>query len=66
MTTNINYQTAETWLKNHYKGVPGIWEQFDLEIAAISLTENALDLSYDSFNNFTRLGLMCIMADARM
>lgn len=66
MTTEINYQTAETWLKNNYKGVPGIWEQFDLELAAISLTENALYLNYDSFNNFTRLALMCIMADAKM
>ena len=66
MTTEINYQTAETWLKNHYKGVPGIWEQFDLEVAEISLTENALALDYDSFNNFTRLDLMCIMADSRM
>lgn len=66
MTTEINYKTAETWLKNHYKGVPGIWEQFDLEVAAISLTENAIALSYDSFNNFTRLDLMCIMADSRM
>ena len=66
MTTNINYKTAEIWLKNHYKGVPGIWKQFDLELAAISLTENALDLNYDSFNNFTRLALMCIMADAKM
>lgn len=66
MTTEINYQTAETWLKNHYKDVPGIWKQFDLELVAISLTENALCLNYDSFNNFTRLALMCIMADAKM
>lgn len=66
MTTEINTETAETWLKNHYKGVPGIWEQFDLELAAISLTENALELRYDSFDNFSRLDLMCIMADARM
>lgn len=66
MTTNINYQTAAEWLSNLYKDVPGIWEQFDLEVAAISITENALALDYDSFNNFTRLDLMCIMADARM
>lgn len=66
MTTEINYQTAREWLETHYKDVPGIWEQFDLEVAAISLTENALALDYDSFDNFSRLDLMCILADARM
>lgn len=66
MTTEINYQTAREWLETHYKDVPGIWEEFRLEVAAISLTENALALDYDSFDDFSHAALMCIMADAKM
>lgn len=45
MTTEINTETATEWLKNHYKGVPGIWEQFDLDAAANSLDATMTDLS---------------------
>lgn len=45
MTTEINYQTACEWLKNHYKDVPDIWEQFDLEDAANSLEDAMTDRS---------------------
>ena len=42
----INIDTATKWLKNRYKDVPGIWEQFDLEDAANSLDDamNALSI----------------------
>lgn len=66
MTDEINIDTAYEWLENHYAGVPGIWEQFDQEDAAESLTENALDLNLDSYDDLPVLDLMCIMADARM
>ena len=66
MTDEINYKTAETWLKNHYKNVPGIWAQFDLKDAAISLTENAEDLNLTNYGDLPMLDLMCIMADAKM
>lgn len=66
MTTEINIKTATEWLKDHYKDVPGIWKEFRLEVAAISLTENARVLDYDSFDNFSSVALMCIMADAKM
>lgn len=45
MTTEINTRTAAQWLKDHYKGVPGIWEQFDLDAAANSLDDAMTDLS---------------------
>ena len=45
MTTEINTETATEWLKNHYKGVPGIWGQFDLDAAANSLDDAMTDLS---------------------
>ena len=45
MTTEINYKTATEWLETHYKDVPGIWEQFDLEDAANSLNDAMTDLS---------------------
>lgn len=45
MTTEINTETATEWLKNHYKNVPGIWAQFDLDDAANSLDDAMTDLS---------------------
>lgn len=45
MTTEINIETATEWLKDHYKNVPGIWEQFDLDAAANSLDDVMTDLS---------------------
>ena len=45
MTTEINTRTAAQWLKDHYKDVPGIWDQFDLYDAANSLDEAMTDLS---------------------
>lgn len=66
MTTEIDYLTAAEWLVNHYESVPGIWEQFDLDHAALSLTDNALDLKLTSYDDLPTLDLMCIMADSRM
>lgn len=66
MTTEINIDTAYEWLENHYADVPGIWEQFDLEDAAESLTESALSFNLDSYDDLPLLDLMCIMSDARM
>ena len=66
MTTEINTRTAAEWLSNLYKDVPGIWAQFDLKDAAISLTENVEDLNLTSYDDLPTLDLMCIMADARM
>lgn len=71
MTTEINTETATEWLENYYADVLGIWAQFDKEDAAESLVENTLDLrAYEdenfSYDDFTRLDLMCVMADARM
>lgn len=66
MKTEINVETAAEWLKNHYKDVPGIWEQFDLDSSALSLTDNALDLNLTSYDDLPVLDLMCIMADSRM
>jgi len=71
MTTEINTCTAMGWLDDYYADVPGIWAQFNIEDAAESLVENTLDLrAYEdenfSYDDFTRLDLMCIMADARM
>lgn len=66
MTTEINDKTAAEWLSNLYKDVPGIWAQFSLTDAAISLTENAEDLNLTSYDDLPALDLMCIMADARM
>lgn len=66
MTTEINTWTAMGWLDDYYADVPGIWAQFDKEDAAESLTENALDLNLDSYDDLPVLDLMCIMADARM
>ena len=43
----INIDTATKWLENHYKDVPGIWEQFDLEDAANSLDDAMTDLSIE-------------------
>ena len=45
MTTEINITTATEWLKEHYKNVSGIWEQFDQEDAAESLAEAMIDIS---------------------
>ena len=47
MTTGIpiNIDTATEWLKNHYKGVPGVWEQFGLEDAAELLVKATIDIS---------------------
>ena len=45
MTTEINTETATEWLTDHYKDVPGIWEQFDLDAAANSLDDAMTDLS---------------------
>ena len=45
MTTEINVETATAWLEDHYKNVPGIWEQFDLDAAADSLDDAMTDLS---------------------
>ena len=45
MNTEINTKTATEWLKNHYKDVSGIWEQFDLDAAANSLDDAMTDLS---------------------
>ena len=45
MTTEINIRTAAEWLKNHYKNVPGIWDQFELYDAANSLDDAMTDLS---------------------
>ena len=47
MTAEINIDTATKWLKNRYKDVPGIWEQFDLEDAANSLDDAMTDLSIE-------------------
>lgn len=66
MTTEINTKTAAEWLSNIYKDVPGIWAQFDLVDAAISLTENVEDLNLTSYDDLPALDLMCIMADAKM
>lgn len=66
MNTNISYEAATEWLANHYENVPGIWEQFDLDSAALSLTDNALDLNLTSYDDLPVLDLMCIMADSRM
>lgn len=66
MTAEINIDTAYEWLENHYKDVPGIWEQFDQEDAAESLAENALGLNLDSYDELPVLDLMCIMSDAKM
>lgn len=66
MTYEIDYVTAAEWLVNHYENVPGIWEQFDLDSAALSLTDNALDLNLTSYDDLPVLDLMCIMADSRM
>lgn len=66
MTTEINYITAAEWLTKHYEDVPGIWEQFDLDAAAVYLMDNALDLNLTSYDDLPRLDLMCIMAGARM
>lgn len=66
MNTEINTKTAKEWLTDHYKDVPGIWAQFDLVDAAISLTENVEDLNLTSYDDLPALDLMCIMADARM
>lgn len=66
MTYEIDYLTAAEWLVKHYKSVPGIWEQFDLDSAALSLTDNALDLNLTSYDDLPVLDLMCIMADSRM
>lgn len=66
MTTEINTKTAAEWLSNIYKDVTGIWAQFDLVDAAISLTENAEDLKLTSYDQIPALDLMCIMADAKM
>ena len=51
MTTEINTRTSAEWLKNHYKNVPGIWEQFDLEDAANSLDDAMTDLSTEMCGN---------------
>lgn len=51
MTTEINVETATEWLKNHYKNVPGIWEQFDLEDAANSLDDAMTDYSTEMCGN---------------
>lgn len=45
METVINHDTAEAWLKNHYKDVPLVWTHFDLEDAANSLEDAMNDLS---------------------
>lgn len=45
MTTEINITTATEWLKERYKDVPGMWEQFDLDAAANSLDDAMTDLS---------------------
>lgn len=45
MTTEINIETATQWLTGHYKNVPDIWEQFDLEDAANSLDDAMTDYS---------------------
>lgn len=45
MNTEINTKTAKEWLTDHYKDVPGIWAQFDLEDAANSLDDAMTDLS---------------------
>lgn len=45
METVINHNTAEAWLKNHYKDVPLVWEHFDLEDAANSLVDAMTDLA---------------------
>ena len=66
MTTEINTKTAAQWLSNLYKDVPGIWAQFSLTDAAVSLTENAEDLKLTSYDQIPALDRMCIMADARM
>ena len=47
MTTETNTRTAAQWLKDHYKDVPGIWEQFDLEDAANSLDDAMNGLSIE-------------------
>ena len=51
MTTEINTRTSAEWLKNHYKNVPGIWDQFDLEDAANSLDDAMTDLSTEMCGN---------------
>lgn len=66
MTYEIDYVTAAEWLVKHYESVPGIWGQFDLVNAALSLTDNALDLNLTSYDDLPVLDLMCIMADSRM
>lgn len=66
MNTEINTKTAKEWLTDHYKDVPGIWEQFDHEDAAESLVENTLDFNLNSYDDLPKFDLMCIMADARM
>lgn len=45
METVINHNTAEAWLKNHYKDVPLVWGHFDLEDAANSLEAAMTDLA---------------------
>ena len=52
----INIDTATKWLKNHYKNVPGIWEQFDLEDAANSLDDAMTDLSIEMCGDKPAIG----------
>lgn len=66
MTTEINAETAAQWLKERYKNVPGIWDEFDQEDVCESLAEIALEDKLDSYDDVPVLTLMCIMADARM
>ena len=65
-TSDLIYVFAQTWLINHYKDIPGFWDIFSVEIAGDELVRKTAELGYGSFDDFSQLDLMNILADAKM
>ena len=65
-TTRISYNTAEAWLKDHYRNVPGIWEKFSLAYATIVIRVLCDLNGYNSCDEISDLDLMRIMSDVKM
>lgn len=65
-TRIINYDSAEAWLKDHYRNVPGIWEKFSLAYATIVIRVLCDLNGYNGFDEISDLDLIRIMSDVKM
>lgn len=63
--TDLIYVFAQTWLIRHYKDMQEIWDVFCVEIAGDKLVQKAAERGYGSFDDFSELDLLSILADAK-